>query len=178
MVMRWVGGCVSVAFAVLLFVGCGASDLDPDGSVDGVPGSGLDESGLPGGSGSLAEHRAGSLGLRGADGPLEDIYFGYDADDLDGQARAALQRNRDWLEQNPTARVEIEGHCDDRGTIEYNLALGARRAAAARDYLTALGISPSRITTISYGEELPVCRESTESCWQRNRRGRFVVLGQ
>jgi peptidoglycan-associated lipoprotein len=177
MVMRWMGGCVAALLALSMVIGCGASDLDSDGSVDGVPGSGLEESGLGGGQGSLAEHRAGTLGL-GSDGPLEDIYFGYDADDLNEEARAALQRNRDWLEEHPSARIEIEGHCDDRGTIEYNLALGARRAAAAKDYLVALGISASRITTISYGEELPLCREATESCLQRNRRGHFVVLGQ
>lgn len=174
--MRWMGGCVAVVLAVLLMAGCGASDLDSD--VDGAPGSGLDESGLAGGQGSLAQHQAGRLGLPGSDGPLEDIYFGYDADDLDQEARDTLQRNRDWLEQNPSARVEIEGHCDERGTIEYNLALGARRAAAAKDYLVALGISAGRITTISYGEELPLCRDATESCLQRNRRGHFVVLGQ
>lgn len=178
MVMRWVGGCVSLTLAVALLAGCGAKDIDPDGTVDGVPRSGFDESGLPGGQGSLAEHRAGSLGLGGDDGPLETIYFAFDSDDLDSEARATLQRNRDWLENNPSVRIEIEGHCDERGTIEYNLALGARRAASARDYLTALGISPARITTISYGEELPLCHESTESCWRRNRRGRFVVLSQ
>lgn len=178
MVTRWVGGCVSAALALALLVGCGGKDIDPDASMDPAARGGLDESGLPGGHGSLADHRAGSLGLGGDDGPLETIYFAYDSEDLDGEARATLQRNRDWLEKNPTVRVEIEGHCDERGTVEYNLALGARRAAAARDYLTALGISPSRITTISYGEELPVCHESNESCWRRNRRGRSVVLGQ
>ncbi len=178
MMMRWLGGWVSVVFVMSLLVGCGASDLDPDATMDGVPAGGLEESGLAGGRGSLDQQRAGSLGLPGAEGPLESIHFGYDTEDLDQQARDTLQRNRDWLEANPSTRVEIEGHCDERGTIEYNLALGARRAASAKDYLVALGVSSSRITTISYGEELPLCREATESCWRRNRRGHFVVLGQ
>ena len=74
------------------------------------------------------------------------------------------------------ARVEIEGHCDDRGTNEYNLALGAKRAQAAREYLTTLGVVAARLSTISYGEEIPVCKEATESCWGQNRRARFVIL--
>ena len=179
MVMRWVGGCASVVVstvvASLLLLGCGASDIDPDPTMEGAKG-GLEESALGGQGGSLDRERAGTLGLPGAQGPLEDIQFAYDSIDLDERARETLRRNRDWLEAHPGARVEIEGHCDERGTIEYNLALGARRAAAAKDYLTALGISPSRITTISYGEELPLCREPTESCMQRNRRGHFVVF--
>lgn len=180
MAMRWVGGNVvavasSVAISLLLF-GCGASDIDPDSTMEGSK-AGLEESALGGqGGGSLDRERAGTLGLPGSQGPLEDINFAYDSVDLDESARETLRRNRDWLESNPGARVEIEGHCDERGTIEYNLALGARRAAAAKDYLIALGISPSRITTISYGEELPLCREPNESCMQRNRRGHFVVF--
>jgi peptidoglycan-associated lipoprotein len=176
--MRWVGGCVSVVALCGVLVGCGSSDLDAESGLERGPESGLEDSALAGGNarGSLADEQRGMLGAAGAAGPLEDIYFGYDSIDLSPEARAALQRNRDWLERNPAARVEIEGHCDDRGTIEYNLALGARRAAAAKDYLSALGVSSSRITTISYGEELPLCRESTDACWQRNRRGHFVVF--
>ncbi len=178
MVMRWLGGCVSVVVVFSLLIGCGASDLDADGGLEDTRSGGIEDSALGTARGSLAEEQKGTLGLPGAKGPLEDILFGYDSVDLDSQTRAVLQRNRDWLESNPGLRVEIEGHCDDRGTIEYNLALGARRAAAAKDYLTALGVSASRITTISYGEELPLCRDATDSCRQRNRRGHFVVFGQ
>jgi peptidoglycan-associated lipoprotein len=106
---------------------------------------------------------------------LQEVYFGFDSFDLSNDARATLKRNADWLKANPSVRVEIEGHCDDRGTNEYNLALGAKRAQAAKDYLVSLGIPSERLSTISYGEELPVCREQTEDCWQKNRRGRFVV---
>ena len=73
-------------------------------------------------------------------------------------------------------RVEIEGHCDERGTNEYNLALGAKRAQAAKDFLATLGIGADRLSTISYGEEILVCKEASETCWQRNRRARFVIL--
>lgn len=179
MVMRWVGGCGAVVVSAVLvsglLLGCGASDIDSDSSLDDAKG-GLEESALAGGRGSLDQERSGTLGLPGSQGPLEDINFDYDSVELDEQSRAILQRNRDWLEANPNARVEIEGHCDERGTIEYNLALGARRAASAKEYLTALGISTSRITTISYGEELPLCRDATEACMSRNRRGHFVVF--
>lgn len=127
--------------------------------------------------GSLDEYRRGSLG-RGEQGPLADVYFGYDSFELSDNAREILRANADWLEENREARVEIEGHCDSRGTIEYNLALGAKRANAVRDYLASLGVSPERMTTISYGKELPVCHEETESCWAENRRAHFVVLNR
>src|SRR5262249_48669653 len=86
--------------------------------------------------------------------------------------------NADWLRRNPRAKVELEGHCDSRGTIEYNLGLGARRAKSVKDALVAQGIGADRISTISYGEELPLCRDETEACWARNRRVHGVVLGQ
>ena len=111
-------------------------------------------------------------------GPLQDIHFAYDSFDLSSEARSTLQANSDWLRNNSQAKVEVEGHCDSRGTTEYNLALGAKRAKAARDYLVSLGVSPERLSTISYGEELPLCREETESCWEQNRRAHFLVLNR
>ena len=107
--------------------------------------------------------------------PMKDIYFDFDRYDLRPDARTALKANADWLKQNPSATAQIEGHCDDRGTAEYNLALGAKRAQSAKDYLTTLGISQQRLSTISYGEEVPVCREENEDCWQKNRHDRFVI---
>jgi peptidoglycan-associated lipoprotein len=109
-------------------------------------------------------------------GPLKDIFFGFDRYDLEAEARSTLKANADWLKKNPAARVEIEGHTDERGTNEYNLALGAKRAQAAKDYLVTLGIATERLSTISYGEEIPVCREQNESCWRQNRRARFVII--
>ena len=111
-----------------------------------------------------------------APSPLKDIYFDYDKYDLKTEARDTLKANTDWLKKNASARLEIEGHADERGTNEYNLALGAKRAQAARDYLVTLGVSKERLSTISYGEELPVCKEQNEGCWQKNRRARFVVI--
>jgi peptidoglycan-associated lipoprotein len=109
-----------------------------------------------------------------ASGPLKDIYFEFDSSALSAQARSVLQTNAGWLKANPAAQVEIEGHCDERGTTEYNLALGAKRARGAMDYLVSLGIAASRIKTVSYGEELPLCKEKSEDCYRNNRRDRFV----
>ena len=127
----------------------------------------------PSGS-SLEAHREGKAPTSG---PLVEIYFDFDSYDLRADARRSLQGHAVWLKANPAARVEIEGHCDERGTTEYNLALGAKRAKAARDYLLSLGIPAARVSTTSYGEELPACKEKTEGCYQKNRRDRFVISG-
>jgi len=134
------------------------------------------EDALNGHGGSLERYRRGLGPEEG--GVLKDVSFSYDSSELDGQARDVLSANAAWLKENPRARTEIEGHCDERGTVEYNLALGARRAKAAKDYLVSLGVSAGRLSTISYGEELPVCREQSESCYQRNRRVHFVPPSQ
>ena len=114
-------------------------------------------------------------GKQPAAGPLKDIFFDFDKYNLSADSRDLLKSHAQWLKNNASSHVEIEGHCDDRGTDEYNLALGAKRAQAAKDYLVTLGVSAVRISTISYGKELPVCQEQTEECWQRNRHDRFVV---
>jgi peptidoglycan-associated lipoprotein len=126
-------------------------------------------------SSSLEQLQKGQPMGTPASSPLKDIYFNFDRYDLRSDARETLKANADWLKQNPSIVVQIEGHCDDRGTAEYNLALGAKRAQAAKDYLTTLGVSAQRLATISYGEELPVCTEHTEACWQKNRHDRFVL---
>jgi peptidoglycan-associated lipoprotein len=128
------------------------------------------------GSSSLKDLKEGKSPITPASSPLKDVYFDYDRYDLNADARTILRANADWLKGNPNARVEIEGHCDDRGTNEYNLALGAKRAQAAREYLATLGVAAARLSTISYGEEIPVCREQDEGCWKQNRRARFVIL--
>lgn len=125
---------------------------------------------------SLSQFKEGKSPVTPASSPLKDVFFDYDRYDLSADARTVLRANADWLKSNPNARVEIEGHCDDRGTNEYNLALGAKRAQSAREYLTTLGVAAGRLSTISYGEEIPVCREQEESCWRQNRRARFVIL--
>lgn len=125
---------------------------------------------------SMSSLQAFQKGQPGATGPLKDVYFDYDRSNIRQDARITLRQNAAWLRGNPSAKVEIEGHADERGTNEYNLALGARRAQAVKDYLVTLGSSSSRLSTISYGEELPVCREKSETCWQKNRRAHFVIL--
>ena len=125
---------------------------------------------------SLEALRRGQPAVTSMRDPLPDIYFEFNRFDLSNDARATLKAAADWLRDNPAVRVEIEGHCDELGTNEYNLALGAERAYAAKDYLISLGIPRSRLSTISYGEEIPVCHERNEQCRQRNRRARFVIL--
>ncbi len=110
-------------------------------------------------------------------GPLRDINFDFDRADLRPDAREILKGHATWLKANPQVKVEIEGHCDERGTNEYNLALGAKRAESVKQYLIDLGISPSTLSTISYGEELALCKEHNETCWAKNRRAHFVVKG-
>ena len=101
----------------------------------------------------------------------DTVHFGYDKYEIQGQDRDLLQRQAQWLQKYGQVRVTVEGHCDERGTREYNLALGARRANAVKEYLVSLGVSSARVDTISYGKERPMCTESDESCWSQNRRG-------
>ncbi|MGE3956530.1 MAG: peptidoglycan-associated lipoprotein Pal [Vicinamibacterales bacterium] len=110
--------------------------------------------------------------------PLATVYFDLDQSSLGSDAREALQRNAGWLRRWPTTRITVEGHCDERGTPEYNLALGERRAAAVRDYLTSLGIADDRILVVSRGKETPQCTIAEESCWQQNRRGAPVITAK
>lgn len=105
------------------------------------------------------------------------VHFAYDRHDLTDEARRVLKRQALWLSINPSATITVEGHCDERGTRSYNLALGARRAQSVKQYLTSAGILSNRITTVSYGKERPVSLCSNESCWKVNRRGMSVVRG-
>jgi peptidoglycan-associated lipoprotein len=107
-----------------------------------------------------------------------DIYFEYDEDSLSDDARDKLARNADLLKSSARFMVTIEGHADERGTNEYNLALGDRRANAVRDYLGSLGVDPGRLRTLSYGEERPVCTMNEESCWSQNRRAHMIITGR
>jgi peptidoglycan-associated lipoprotein len=108
----------------------------------------------------------------------QDIFFDFDKYDLRPDARATLDRKVAFLNQYSSVRVQIEGNCDERGTSEYNLALGERRANAAKQYLTTAGISAGRLSTISYGEERPLDPGHNEAAWARNRRDHFVITGQ
>ncbi len=106
---------------------------------------------------------------------LVDINFDFDRSEIRDDQKEALTRNAEWIQNNGDTRIQIEGHCDERGTEEYNLALGERRANTVRDYLISYGIDPARLYTISYGEELPINPEHTEDAWAQNRRSHFLV---
>jgi peptidoglycan-associated lipoprotein len=110
--------------------------------------------------------------------PLADVFFAYDSNELNEAARAALQKNLQYLNRWKSTKILVEGHADSRGTNEYNLALGERRADAVRDYLVSLGLGDDRVQIVSKGEEQPACREETEACWQQNRRGHFLFTAK
>ena len=110
-----------------------------------------------------------------AQGVLKTIYFDYDKSDLSDTSRATLRANADWLKANAKWNAVIEGHCDERGTIEYNLALGQRRANAVRDYLVSLGVPVANLRVVSYGEERPTDNGHTEAAWAKNRRAESKV---
>jgi peptidoglycan-associated lipoprotein len=109
-------------------------------------------------------------------GVLRTIYFDYDKSEIRADQRPTLQSNAQWLRENPTATILVEGNCDERGTREYNVALGNRRATATMEYLVSLGVEAGRIEIISYGEERPVAQGSNEAAWARNRRADFKVI--
>src|SRR5260370_2999166 len=163
-----------VAFA---FLGCSSKKNQPGaGGPGGLNGpGGMGESGMgPGGGSSLSKLQKGTLVLcQEEDGIRISSVTGVQTCAL--QIYDILRANADWLQQNRTSRVQVEGHCDDRGSEEYNIALGAKRAQAAKDYLQTLGIDAGRISTISYGKELPICQEHTEDFWSQNRPDHFAV---
>ena len=111
-------------------------------------------------------------------GYLKDVFFDYDKSDIKTEYRDTLEQDAAFLSGNPSVKIMLEGHCDERGTREYNIALGNRRAEAAKQYLAALGIDPVRIQTISYGREKPFADCHEESCWSQNRRAHFVITAK
>jgi peptidoglycan-associated lipoprotein len=113
-----------------------------------------------------------------ASGLLHDVYYEYDSAELSLEAKQVLAANARFLNEHPVFEVTVEGHCDERGTAEYNLALGERRASAAREYLTRLGVDGGRLRTLTFGEERPACTEPDEGCWSQNRRSQMVVSGR
>ncbi len=164
---------ITVAFAI---AGCSSNKPQPGAGAQGANGSQLGEGNLGGGNSLEKWKQGGDLGA-GQTGPLSDIHFGYNDYTITTQDGEVLKSNAKWLQDHANARVQIEGHCDERGSEEYNIALGARRAQAAKDYLQTLGIAPDRMSTISYGKELPLCTDHNEECWAQNRRDHFVIQG-
>jgi peptidoglycan-associated lipoprotein len=161
---------------VLLLLGACESTPSDTGNASGASGTTGSGTGSGMGSSQLGQVRPGSaedfqqnVGDR--------VYFATDKSDLDADARATLQKQAVWLRRYPSVAITIEGHADERGTREYNLALGERRANAAREYLRNLGVEPSRMKTISYGKERPVALGSNEEAWRQNRRAVTVISG-
>jgi peptidoglycan-associated lipoprotein len=111
-------------------------------------------------------------------GLLGEVHFEYDKYDLRDADRAVLTKNAEALKKYDFLTITVEGHCDDRGSIEYNLALGDKRAKVSFEYLVSLGVAANRMKTTSFGKEVPLCKESTEDCWARNRRDHFTVSGK
>ena len=119
-----------------------------------------------------------SLSELNGEHPLNDAFFDYDQTALRDDARRALQQDADWLRKWPTTKIMVEGHCDERGSAEYNLALGDRRAEVVTKYLESLGVNDTRIVTRSVGKEAPFCTDTGESCWSQNRRGHFLITAK
>ncbi len=126
----------------------------------------------------VAETLPADLAELNKKGYLKDVFFDYDQYDIRADQRDALAANAEWLKKWPTVKIQVEGHCDERGSNKYNMALGEKRANAARDYLVSLGIDGSRISTISYGEERPFVQGQTEESWSQNRRAHFVITAK
>jgi peptidoglycan-associated lipoprotein len=174
---RWLNHAIAAAAVIVAVTIAGCSSKQPQqgaGANGTSAGSTIGEGGVgSGGGSSLTDFQKGTT----SQGPLSDIHFGFNDYTISPQDGQVLQSNAKWLQAHPNSRVQIEGHCDERGSEEYNIALGARRAQAAKDYLVTLGIPADRISTISYGKELPLCTEHDEECWAQNRRDHFVVTG-
>jgi peptidoglycan-associated lipoprotein len=163
---------LSLFAAVVLMAACSSTPKDTGNATGaGLGNSGLSSNGTEGGIGSVRpgsqEDLAANVGDR--------VFFQYNRSDLTPEARATIDRQAAWLKQYEQVTVTVEGHCDERGTREYNIGLGNRRATAVKNYLTALGISPSRVAIISYGKERPAVVGDTEEAFAQNRRGVTIV---
>ena len=154
-----------VAGAIFMASACASNSTGPDVAATDNANTGVDtRTGPEAGSQADLEQNVGHR-----------VFFGYDQYNLSAQAQATLARQADFLKQYPSTRIQLAGNCDERGTREYNLALGARRAEAARAYLVSMGVDPSRITTVSYGKERPIDARSTEEAWSMNRNATTTI---
>ena len=152
---------------LLMFAGCSSAPETPSGGPQSLGQGG------PGGTGAVSGAPGSQQDLEASAG--DRIFFAFDRSDISSEARQTLTKQADWLRRYPNVTVTIEGHCDERGTREYNLALGERRAQAVKNVLVALGIPASRISTISYGKERPAVVGSTEEAYAQNRRAVTIV---
>jgi peptidoglycan-associated lipoprotein len=166
-------------FCFLLFACSSTNDLQSSNPAPYMPAD-MQNIGGPAAR-SIPASEALSRGVAAVTPPgaeLQDVFYEFDSINLRGDAEEILKKNAAWMQANPNARVEIEGHCDDIGSDEYNLALGAMRAQIAKNFLVSQGIAEDRLVTISYGKEAPACFERSEECRVKNRRARFVVFNE
>ena len=167
------GSGSSGSFGTNPFDSSGQGEWDPNSSGSGSSGSGSSGSGSSGSMDSgIQESRLQSFQ---ASSDLNDIHFEFDQYDLDNNSKAVLKENADYLKHNPSLHVEVQGHCDERGTNNYNIALGERRAHSTKKYLVSQGVDSRRVHVISLGEEKPFCFDSNENCWLQNRRAHFMA---
>ncbi|MGE3608503.1 MAG: peptidoglycan-associated lipoprotein Pal [Bacteriovoracaceae bacterium] len=159
-------------FTTLLvgFLAIGCASKKPNNNQDGA-------NGANGANNGLTLELNGDSDSNSAGG-LQTVYFDFNSSSLTAATKTAMKANAEFLKTNASVDVQVEGHCDERGGRQYNLALGERRAKAVRDYLVALGVAAKRITTISYGNERPVAEGHDESAWSKNRRGNFVITAK
>jgi peptidoglycan-associated lipoprotein len=173
--------CVIPLFLLLVVSGCGKNDpveTDPaagDGTGADIPAETLPDPDFQGDGTGQGDVDSDDLDTGGMAVELEDVFFDFDKFDLDAEDRAVLARNSEALSAAGSANVLIEGHCDERGTVQYNLALGEKRAKQVRDYLVSLGVDMGRIEVVSYGKERPFASGTGESVWSQNRRAHFVL---
>lgn len=163
--------CMYTLAAMALVIGCKSKPKTTDQDITSTPTSDTAIDSTP-----MSFDAAGSDS--GKISGLQTVHFGYDKASLSAEDKGILQGNADWIKKNPTYKVQIEGHCDNRGTIEYNLALGERRANAVKAYLASLGVPAARLSVISYGKEKPLEQGETEDAYAKNRRANFVPVQQ
>lgn len=156
---------------MVAFLAVGCASKKPDNSQDGAA------NGANGSNNGLTLELNGDSDSNKAGG-LQTVFFGFDSSTLDSSAKETMKGNADFLKANAQVDIQVEGHCDERGGRQYNLALGERRAKSIRDYLVALGVEAKRVTTVSYGNERPLSEGHDESAWSKNRRANFVVTAK
>ena len=158
---------LSIGLSAMLSISCSKKKVSEE--TDAAP----DVTSIDTGDTSGANGYGGGAGQKVAG--LPTIYFEFNSFSLNSASKEALNLAAQWLKSNPNQRIQIEGHCDERGTTEFNLALGERRASTVRDFLTSRGVPANQLSTISYGEERPIATGSTEEAWAKNRRAEFVT---
>jgi peptidoglycan-associated lipoprotein len=172
----------SVLFLVLLglslvVTSCGGNSKknDADANANAIQSTDNSDQNVGAGAGGIEVNSDSDSGKAG---PLQTVYFAFNSSNISSSTKARLDANAAFLKDNPSVKIEVEGHCDERGSVQYNLALGEKRAKAVKQYLMAMGVSASRISTISFGKERPISFGHDDMAWTKNRRANFVVTAK